>query len=69
MRKEIYLRSGKTLEGKFHKVPGVSTAPGSVTLQGPDHQEKQPPANLGGGASSAVHLLGLAELQGVAIRK
>lgn len=36
MRKEINLRSGKTLEGKFHKVPGVSEM-----LQGPDHQEKE----------------------------
>lgn len=42
MRKEIYLRSGKTLEGKFHKVPGVNAAPGPVMLQEPDHQEKEP---------------------------
>lgn len=44
MRNEIYLRNGKTLEGKFHTVPVVSEK-----LQGPDHQEKESQLTWGEG--------------------
>lgn len=44
MRKEIYLRSGKTLAGKFHKVPGSQGCPwfwGAAGARPPEKKEAQ----------------------------